>query len=176
MSDVSKRIITLVPVGIVPRPPIEYLQDHLGARFRARVEIGEEEEIPAAALDTRRNQLKAQVVLQKLARSTGRGIMLGVIDRDLYVPGLNFVFGIAASGAALVSLYRLHQALPLGLEGQNRFLQRTLTEAVHELGHVYGLSHCSNQSCVMFFSNRMQDTDRKGSFFCDHCASRLNMF
>jgi len=44
-------------------------------------------------------------------------------------------------------------------------------EAVHEVGHTLGLAHCTNSSCVMFFSNSILDTDRKKSAFCEKCST-----
>ena len=45
---------------------------------------------------------------------------------------------------------------------ENLFRERALTEAVHELGHTYGLGHCPVSTCVMHFSNSLHDTDLKG--------------
>ena len=56
---------------------------------------------------------------------------------------------------------------------QGLFHKRGLTEAVHELGHTYGLGHCRNPRCVMFFSNSLVDTDRKGPEFCPDCKKQL---
>ncbi|MEA2005134.1 MAG: hypothetical protein U9O50_02570 [Acidobacteriota bacterium] len=47
-------------------------------------------------------------------------------------------------------------------------------EAVHELGHTYGLSHCPDAKCVMHFSNSLLDTDKKSASFCTHCHKLLD--
>jgi len=51
--------------------------------------------------------------------------------------------------------------------------ERALKEAVHELGHLLGLPHCDNPRCIMFFSNTLADTDRKGPGFCPACRGKL---
>jgi archaemetzincin len=54
--------------------------------------------------------------------------------------------------------------------------RRAATEAVHELGHVMGLGHCRQQHCVMWFSNMLAETDRKGDRFCQECARALESY
>lgn len=71
----------------------------------------------------------------------------------------------------LVSLDSVPTDLP---EDPARFRRRALTEAVHELGHTWGLTHCPNSHCVMHFSNTLADTDVKGSTFCPRCQLQLN--
>lgn len=44
-----------------------------------------------------------------------------------------------------------------------------MKEAVHELGHTFGLVHCIDPKCVMFFSNSLADTDNKNTKFCKKC-------
>ena len=100
---------------------------------------------------------------------------LGMVDFDLYSPGLNFVFGEAdiRCGVAIISLYRLKQeryGLP---QDEALFRDRASKEAVHELGHTYHLSHCQDARCVMHFSNSLADTDIKRTSFCQKCQQRL---
>jgi archaemetzincin len=98
--------------------------------------------------------------------------LLGVTDVDLFVPELNFVFGEADArrGVAIFSLARLHTD---GRRARTVFLKRAATEAVHELGHTYGLDHCADSCCVMWFSNTLAETDRKGLAMCPDHRSRL---
>jgi len=87
--------------------------------------------------------------------------LLLVVDRDLYAAGLNYVFGLAWRGVAVVSSHRLRQEF-YGLEPDRKlFVERLMKEAVHEVGHLHGLAHCGNRRCVMSFSNWIGDTDYK---------------
>ncbi len=113
---------------------------------------------PDYAYDGRRGQYLADAILARL--------------RTL---GLNFVFGQAAMGgpAAVIALPRLRQGFYGRPEDKALFHQRALKEAVHELGHTYGLGHCPDPTCVMHFSNSLPDTDRKGDSFCQRCKDEI---
>jgi archaemetzincin len=132
--------------------------------------------LPSSAYDRIRRQYYSTPILRELARVRPRHTerVLGVADVDLYVPELNFVFGEADAhrGVAVFSLARLHTD---GSDQRARalFLKRAATEAVHELGHTYGLDHCANSRCVMWFSNTLAESDRKGMTMCADHASQL---
>lgn len=102
-------------------------------------------------------------------------MLLGVADVDLYVPSLNFVFGEAdpARGVAVISLARLRPTFYRLQEDDRLFLERVGKEAVHELGHIFHLKHCTQRICVMFFSNSLADTDLKENEFCHRCRRYL---
>ncbi len=131
---------------------------------------------PDYAYDGRRGQYLADAILARL-RTLGllAERWLGIVDVDLYTPGLNFVFGQAAMGgpAAVIALPRLRQGFYGRPEDKALFHQRALKEAVHELGHTYGLGHCPDPTCVMHFSNSLPDTDRKGDSFCQRCKDEI---
>jgi archaemetzincin len=100
--------------------------------------------------------------------------LLGVTPFDLYIPILTFVFGEAQvnGSCAVVSTYRLRQEF-YGLPTDPELLrQRLLKEAVHELGHTSGLTHCEDYQCVMAPSHAVEWIDLKGSSLCDECRAR----
>jgi len=67
--------------------------------------------------------------------------VLGIVDHDLYVSELNFVFGEAGRNVAVILLTRLRQGFYGLSEDNGLFHKRVLTEAVHGLGRTYGLAH-----------------------------------
>ena len=64
--------------------------------------------------------------------------------------------------------------IPVSPPGGTLFLERAVKEAVHELGHTYGLGHCRDPRCIMYFSNTLHDTDLKGPGFCAACGEKVN--
>jgi archaemetzincin len=105
-------------------------------------------------------------------------IRLGITSVDLFVPEFNFVFGEASTTlrGAVFSIARLDLRTYGEAENTALLIRRATTEAVHELGHVFGLHHCKQLNCVMWFSNTLSETDRKGSTFCYRCSAQLGSF
>ncbi|MFP4000789.1 MAG: archaemetzincin family Zn-dependent metalloprotease [Thermoplasmata archaeon] len=134
-------------------------------------------EVTAKAYDGGRDQYRADIVLGEVLSECGSGEskVLAVVDADLYSEGLNFVFGQAQKPGkiALISLHRLRPNFWGGRKDEDLFLRRAVKEAVHELGHTFGLDHCDNRACVMTFSNRIAHTDRKKPSFCESCREKL---
>jgi archaemetzincin len=169
--------IILVPIGEVDKKVIEMLKNDLNKVFNRQILIGKEMPEPQYAFNKQRKQYLSTSILMALMEQKEYATyekILGMVDHDLYVPDLNFVFGEARQKAAVISITRLRQEFYNLPQDQTLFYKRVLTEAVHELGHTYGLGHCGNPRCVMFFSNSLMDTDRKGSEFCHRCKDQLN--
>jgi archaemetzincin len=98
--------------------------------------------------------------------------VLAICDFDAYSDELNFVFGEAHLGGRVAAIYlpRLREEFYVHKSNKNNnnlFEQRVIKEAVHELGHTFGLRHCQISKCVMHFSNSLQDTDFKDDKFCE---------
>lgn len=169
--------IILVPIGKIDPSEMKILEDPLKTEFSCDVAIGKRIPLPAAALNAARNQYDAEVMLEFLSLSgetTGYDRVLGVTDVDLYLPGMNFVFGLAGRRNAVISLRRLRQSFYNLPEDAGVFRRRIVVEAVHELGHTFGLTHCEDPRCVMRFSNTIAETDRKGPAFCPACRLRVS--
>jgi len=138
--------------------------------------------IPLEAYDSKRKQFNSSRILVKLnnfSKSHGLEHVLGITDVDLFVPHLNFVFGEAEYGgrAAVISLFRLNPEFDNQNFDGKLCVERSIKEAVHEVGHMLGLGHCDNPTCVMFFSNSISDTDMKGVIPCEECKSlAMNRF
>jgi archaemetzincin len=169
--------IQLVPVGSVDRAILEWLALGLEDSLRGRFSIHPEVVDPADAYHAMRQQYNSTILLAKLLRLGGRPEekILGVADVDLFIPILTFVYGEAQlnNRAAVVSVYRLRQEF-YGLPGDDSlFYQRCEKEALHELGHTFGLVHCKQYACLMHFSNSIEQIDLKSNSFCPACERSL---
>ena len=160
--------IYLVSFGQIQPGLLNDLSEELGKHFALPVISNYRHTIPEDALNRERNQYMASAFLSKLRRVTGteNSKLLGITEVDLFSTGLNFVFGQADVGgkASVISLARLHPQSADDMDGL--FQERILKEAVHELGHTFGLEHCRDHRCVMHFSNGIAETDIKAASFC----------
>jgi len=169
--------IVLIPLGNIDSEIIEELRNKVKAIFHCPVEMETGFSDLAQAYNRQREQYLASELLVILnAREKGKNErVVGIADVDLYAPGLNFVFGEAdiRSGTAIISLCRLRQEYYGLPPDKNLFLIRAIKEIVHELGHTFGLGHCSDSKCVMHFSNSLSDTDWKEVNFCPKCCPKM---
>lgn len=149
------------------------LNQHLGLP----VKVAGTASVPTQAYDPGRRQYRAEAFLPLLApwRQRTGDLLLGITTEDLFVPRLNFVFGLAdpATGQAVISLARLDPRFYRQPPAPELFAERALKEGVHEVGHLLGLPHCQDLRCIMYFSNTLADTDRKGPDFCPRCREGL---
>ena len=115
-------------------------------------------------------------ILKKLKPTKNIKILV-ICDIDAYSGDLNFVFGEAYREGRVAAIYlpRLRQEF-YGLESNKLvFHKRIVKEAIHELGHTFGLFHCNNELCVMHFSNSLYDTDIKEKSFCSNCKNNFRL-
>jgi archaemetzincin len=168
----AKPTIAVAVVGNASRATIEIIAPILGETFGARIVTAPSVALPLSSWNAWRQQYSANTILDALASAKRPewDRLIGIADVNLYVPDLNFVFGAADSrrGVAVFSLARLRAGADEAL-----LSRRAATEAVHELGHTYGLSHCDKPTCVMWFSNTLSESDRKGTRFCPEHEKEL---
>ncbi|MDI3502497.1 MAG: hypothetical protein PWR13_307 [Archaeoglobi archaeon] len=136
------------------------LKSSLEATYPLRVVFSENLIPPENARDAERNQYDAGILLRILERKRTKDFALWVVDSDIFITGMNFVFGVANYREAILSLYRLPS------------LDMISKEAIHEVGHLFGLDHCQN-SCVMRFSNTFAEAMMKPKELCPECRKLL---
>ncbi len=128
--------------------------------------------------DPSRRQYNGTAILHKIDKefASGSSKTLGLFNIDLFIPILTYIFGQAFLNGriGIASIYRLGNER-YGLKKDNMMLlDRFRKEAIHELGHMFGLIHCLDPACVMRSSTYVEDIDQKSSSLCQNCKMQLN--
>jgi len=168
-----QRVLLLVSVGSVPPSLLKDLEEPLSTHLGLGV-VGSKVVLqrPDYAFNKDRGQYHCNAIMRRLASllEPSHTMVLGVTDVDLFVPDSAFVLGEAdrESRSAVVSVSRLRP----GAHGE-QLRRRVQVEAIHQAGHLLGLSFCEDARCVMYFSQSAQDCDRKQMGLCNTCRNEL---
>ena len=169
--------ILVLPLPGVEALDLERVSLEIEAQLHRPVRIGGAVRSVDGAYDPSRDQYNSRRLLQQLhgLRPQGTARVLGLTGLDLFIPVLTFVFGEAQleGPTAVVSSFRLDNRY-YGLPDDATLTQaRVIKEAVHELGHTYGLLHCNDTRCVMRSSTYVEQIDFKDRRFCMSCAQAI---
>jgi archaemetzincin len=173
----AKGKIYILPMARISKQVIDAVVEGLKREFHLEAEVLDEVPLPVDSYNTDRQQYLSIIVIEEIALMDLKGLVLAIAGEDLYAQGLNFVFGEAdpEKGITVISLARLGQEFYGGSPDPERLTERTVKEAVHEVGHIMGISHCPNPECVMRYSNTLSHTDRKSSELCPLCKRKLSL-
>jgi archaemetzincin len=180
-ARVVEECIYLVPAGKVDKKLLEKLKEKIPGIFPMSVKavIDPEQPLPQPAYDVSRAQYDAQKVLDGISQQLVLTIVneraLIITDKDLYVPGVDFVFGLAddKKGVCIISLARFGNEF-YGQKPDGRLLaERALKEAARELGRSWKLPDCPSRKCVMHPPSDPSDIDKERESFCYKCGIAL---
>jgi archaemetzincin len=169
--------LRFVPLAGLGAEEAQALVAHTSAHVSATCRLLEPPAGLALEIIPGRDQIDADRLLAELERLAGEdgGPVVGIAGRDLAIPIFTFVFGRARLGgrAALVSLERLRPEFHGEPPDSSLTTRRLIAEILHELGHVAGLPHCPDASCLMYFASSVERIDLRGLAFCANCAPAL---
>lgn len=104
--------------------------------------------------------------------------IIGVTMMDLYPdPAWNFVFGYAAYQER-VGVFSFSRFDPSFYNEEDTtdhklLLMRSCKVLTHEIGHMFGMAHCTAYHCNMNGSNNLQEADAQPLHLCPVCLRKL---
>lgn len=188
--DGRKNVIYLTPLGDFQEgagPSLKILRECAEAYFMMEVRINPPVRINKSRFATRSNpvtgnfQLLTLDILTHLKKHIPLDAfcMLGITMDDLY-PGedWNFVFGQASlsSGTGVFSFARYDPAFYGNIRDKDYtelLTARCCKVLVHEIAHMFSLSHCIYYHCLMNGSNHLAESDARPMHLCPVCLHKI---
>jgi len=173
-ANSSSEHLAVQPLGAIADSIVRDLCADLSEALNIPVRQVPRSALPEAAYYPPRKRYRAQAILDWLEtnRTSDMCRLLGVTDSDISTPKPPHpdwgIFGLSYVGrpVVVVSTFRLHGSGPGALPIRTRLYRI----ALHELGHTFGLDHCSSQKCLMADAKgRIQSVD-EGDHLCMDCA------
>lgn len=178
-SRVEAQLVALQPFGAVDPVVLTTVADHVRSLLATEVAILPPQSLPDSAYYAPRHRYRGDDLLAFLDRATPAGYsrVIGITDRDISVTNGRVydwgVFGVArlSGRPGVVSTFRLGAgSAPLPV-----LRDRLEKVIVHELGHTFGLPHCTVAGCVMRDAEgSIRPVDSSTGKLCSSCTSRLD--
>ncbi|BBD07938.1 transglutaminase domain-containing protein [Desulfovibrio ferrophilus] len=118
--------------------------------------------------------LKSLAARFSLGQDKPQRVVLGVTERDLFDPGVEYLLGYSNSGSAMVSYHRMTSRFE-GREGQDRqrLLSRLVKQTLGSLSLALGAPPCNNAECVCSRSLSLRELDAKPETMCAECLTAV---
>lgn len=171
-------VVAIQPLGNVRAREVATVKAGMEALLAVTVVVLPEMPLPKSAWYAPRDRYKADALLDVLAEGKPPTCdrVVGLTARDISVTndaGNDWgIFGLALLGgdACVVSTYRLRA----GKASDALFFARLVKVVNHELGHTFGLDHCSTKGCLMQSAEgKIATVDAESGKPCAVCATRL---
>jgi len=183
----ARRTIYLEPIGEAGGPPMAVLAEFARAHFQLPVEVLPALDLAKTGARVRDRGSFRQVLAPELLEHLKTRLpadaycLIGLTTTDLYPEeSWNFVFGMATlrERVGVYSTARYHPSF-YGEEDhypmpEQWVLRRSLKVMAHEIGHMFGMEHCTFYECVMNGSNHLDETDRRPPHLCPVCLRKLH--
>lgn len=171
------------PVSVAIQPfqgatpeEIEAVKAEIADQYNVTLEVLPEKPLPDSAYYPARNRHRADALLNYLDEVSAYTRVVGVAAGDISATkGFTRDWGIFGLGtingrSCVLSGFRLQREKV----GRARYLERLRRVAVHELGHTFGLQHCTTGGCLMRdMAGKVVTLDASDGRFCERCAMLL---
>jgi archaemetzincin len=176
MKTVSSRSplsLGLVAMGRIGEVAMRAVAANIQAIFTIEVDTCPPLAIPQHAYQDHRQQYDAALILKHLTQLSlpPYGRLLALTTVDLCIPIFTFVYGEAEVGGkvAVVSAFRLRRNEDGSPASMERYYERLVKVALHEVAHTFSVYHCEDTGCLMHFSSTLSDLDKVKIMLCDRC-------
>lgn len=175
----DKQNILLINIGNFEKEFLEDIAGDVKKEYSIPVSVQESYIDLSEFFDPMRRQYDANKLMKEFGEWSFASDTksMSLLKVDLFIPILTYIFGqaILSGNIGIASLHRLRNE-QYGMKKDELLLQDRFKKVInHELGHMFGLLHCHNPSCVMRSSTYVEDIDQKERHLCPKCRNELHM-
>lgn len=172
----QNQVVRIIPVGEIEQTVLDSVATALDRQYALETDIEFPLSYSGINLNPSAAPYSAEQILAAPVQQDPEQIELLITRLPITHDGRKFIFGLAdpANSACVVSTYRLFQAVDDSKYTDNKTaIARVRKEAVHEVGHLLGYSHCGTDDCVMNFSIDINSIDQKSEQLCPACTNEI---
>ena len=171
-------VVGLYPLGTFDKELLKLLQGEVQFFYKIKVLVMEGSALPQKAFYSPRNRYRADTLLDYLLQVRPKNIdyMVGLTEKDIsctngkYADWGVFGLGFMPGRSCVISTHRLH----FGQKSLVHFQERISKVVIHELGHNFGLDHCTNPNCIMHDAEgTIKSVDHEKKALCAECKKIL---
>ncbi|MFZ4399346.1 MAG: archaemetzincin family Zn-dependent metalloprotease [Bacteroidales bacterium] len=171
--------ITLITFGYFDNDFLNKIAENIHREFHISIQIKEAHIDISEFYNPARRQYDANKLLYLIEKdySSDEAKTIGLFNIDLFIPIFTYIFGQAflSGKTGIASAFRLSNERYGIKPDKALYLERVSKEIIHELGHTFGLIHCSIPDCVMRSGTYVEDIDQKDISFCPKCKQELSL-
>lgn len=178
-------VVSRESVVLVHSPPLDWLADYLQRFYGVRTQVLSPLDIDTFELPTRmrgpHRQYDARALVDVLSPllPSDAYAMIVVVNRDLFIYEAQqyaFGYGLHRERLAVMTFGRLDpifDGLPRPVTWQADTARRSLTVIAHEVGHTFGMRHCSYYACALNGMSHLKEVDATPPHLCPVCLRKL---
>ena len=180
-DTINKDIIDTLVVGLLPFDDFDaallrYEKKEIESFYSVKCIILPMHNLPESAYNNRKRYIADSLLdyLESIRPDTVHYIV-GLTAEDISTRKGNYadwgIFGLGymPGNACVISTYRLSDESI----SQTLLSDRLTKTVLHELGHNFGLDHCSTVGCLMEADDYGDKIDTEGKWFCKKCQVEL---
>jgi archaemetzincin len=174
--------VYIQPLGPMEKKYLDKAVEGIITLFVAEITILDSRPLPQEAYYKPNKRYRADKLLDFLGKIPIAGnfskqhvIILGLTDVDISTTKGRFydwgILGLSmlSGGPAVVSTFRMK-----GIKDENVTMDRLVKVINHELGHTFGISHCSGNGCLMQDARgTVKTVDNEKGGLCNKCREIL---
>jgi archaemetzincin len=170
-------IVVLQPLQFTDTTSLQQLKDSIEKFYDVTVYINPNKSFPSDLYYKPRNRYRADRIIHWLRMNIADSIrtVVGITSKDVSTTkGTAYDYGVMGLGyrpghACVVSSFRPAKTA----KSKSHLQQRLFKLVIHEMGHNFGLPHCSNEECFMVDAEGQMKLDTE-KYLCDSCTMKLN--